>query len=240
MQRLKRFLWIFDMGLRREKAGLPPGWAPHMLVFSALGVAFPFIFFFAVFVGIPMGWVLVAIGCIDFFAAKYVLGGSIPRIKRMGLFGPTLARWWIEMAAVAWTLCMSLAVFALAQMQLFGPAAWGAWYFLLFFVAMSAIAYTLGLLQGKRIRGRAVELVNWFFWWVVGCAVGLPIACSLIPQNPVLVNCVAPALGVLCVVVLLVAAVITLKRWIRNRREAHAEQVVLKGVSACRSVFRSQ
>lgn len=226
MQRLKRFLWIFDMGLRREKAGLPPGWAPHMLVFSALGVAFPFIFFFAVFVGIPMGWVLVAIGCVDFFAAKYVLGGSIPRIKRMGLFGPTLARWWIEMAAVAWTLCMSLAVFALAQMQLFGPAATGAWNFLLLFVSTTVIGYTLGQLQGKRIRGRAVELVNWFFWWVVGCAVGRPIACSLIPQNPVLVNCVAPALGGLSAIVLLVAAIMALKRRIRNRGRADVPPVL--------------
>ncbi|NLS98009.1 MAG: hypothetical protein GXX96_38225 [Planctomycetaceae bacterium] len=233
-----RSFWVFDMGLRREKAGLPPGWVPHMLVFSALGVAFPFIFFFAVFVGIPMGWILVAIGCIDFFAAKYVLGGSIPRIKRMGLFGPTRARWWIEMAAVAWTLCMSLAVFALAQMQLFGPAATGAWNFLLLFVSMTMIGYTLGLLQGKRIRGRAVELVNWFFWWVVGCAVGLPIACSLIPQNPVLVNCVAPALGGLSVIVLLVAAIIALKRRIRNRSRADVASV-LKNTPLNGPVFRT-
>ena len=124
MERLKRSLWIFDIGLRRMNGDLSAGWMAHMGVFSA----FALLLIAAVEFGLPMAWPLAVIG------------------------------------------------------------------------------FALGVVQGKRIRGRALELVAWFFWIPVAIVTSM----ALLPDNPVLADWVAPVFGVLSVVVLLGAGVVAI------------------------------
>ncbi len=109
MERLKRSLWIFDIGLRRMNADLPAGWMAHMGVFSAFALA---LMAFAA-LGLPMAWPLAVVGALDLGVTFHFVRWSLPRIRRLGMLGPTRARWWIETAALDWTLCISIGVFAI-------------------------------------------------------------------------------------------------------------------------------
>ena len=200
MERLKRSLWIFDIGLRRMNADLPAGWMAHMGVFST----FALLLVAAVEFGLPMAWPLAVVGCLDLFAAHHFLRWSVPRICRLGPLGPIRARWWIEAAAFDLTLCVSLGVFGISRALpiVMEPAK----YLLFLFFVLAVVGFALGVVQGKRIRGRALELVAWFFWTPV-VIVG---AMLLIPDNPAFANWGAPVFAVLSVVVLLGAGVVVI------------------------------
>ncbi len=208
MKRLRRSLWIFDIGFRRMNADLPAGWMPPMGVFSALALA---ILVVSVF-GLPKAGSFALIGCIDLLATKRFVRQSVSRIRKLGVVGAFRARWWIEIAALDLTLAMSLAVFAVTHFL--GGGALPAWQFAVveavyrsarylfgFFLVLAAAGFALGIVQGRPIRGRALELVAWFFW----AAVGIGAALAVIPDKPVLANWVAPLLAILSLVVLLVA-----------------------------------
>lgn len=220
MKRLKRSLWIFDIGFRRMNADLPAGWMPPMGVFSALTLA---VLVVSVF-GLPKAISFALIGCVDLLATKRFVRQSVSRIRKLGVLGVLRARWWIEMAALDLTLAMSLAVFAVThfldgaarpawQFALVGAAYRSARYLFGFFLALAAAVFALGLVQGRPIRGRALELVAWFFW----AAVGIVTALAVIPDNPVLANWVAPLLAILSLAVLLVAGVVAV--WNRRHRQ---------------------
>lgn len=220
MKRLKRSLWIFDIGFRWTKADLPAGWMPPMGVFSALALAIVVVSVF----GLPKALSFALIGCIDLLATKRFVRQSVSRIRKLGVLGLLRARWWIEIAALDLTLAMSLAVFAVTHFL--GGGALPAWQFAVveaayrsarylfgFFLVLAAAGFALGLVQGRPIRGRALELVAWFFW----AAVGIVTALAVIPDNPALANWVAPLLAVLGLVVLLATSVIAL--WNRRHRQ---------------------
>ncbi len=211
MQRLKNSLWIFDVGFRRMKADLPPGWAGTMLAFSLLALTM----IAAVGLGMPLAWPLSIIGVIDLFVTLHFIRGFVGRIWRLGILGPTRARWWIEIAALDWTLCMSCGVFFIthgnpalalpAWQQAFADLAFaGMGHLFPPFLAFTVVGFLLGLTRGKRIRGRSLELVNFFFWLMVVIQASL----LLVPEHPALSELVAPALAVLGVVALCAAGVV--------------------------------
>jgi len=191
-----------------------------MGVFSALMVAIAVVSVF----GLLKAASFALIGCIDLLATKHFVRQSVSRIRRLGVLGVLRARWWIEIAALDLTLAMSLAVFAVTHFL--GGAAGPVWQFALIdaayrsarylfglFLVLAAAGFALGLVQGRPIRGRTVELVAWFFWGTVGTATTL----AVIPDNPVVANWVAPLLAVLSLVVLLVAGVVAV--WNRRHRQ---------------------
>ena len=150
MERLKRSLWIFDIGFRRMSADLPAGWMAHMGVFSTFGL----LLVAAVEFGLPMAWPLAVFG----------ITRALPIVME--------------------------------------PAT----YLLFLFLVLAVIGFALGLVQGKRIRGRALELVAWFFWIPVAIVASM----ALLPDNPVLADWVAPVFAVLSVVVLLGAGLVAI------------------------------
>jgi len=212
---LKSSLWIFDVGFRRMNADAAPGWAPQMLIFGMLGLTM----MATVEFGVPVAWPLTIIGTLDLLVTQHFVRRSVRRIWRLGWLGPTRARWWIELSALNWTLCMSGGVCALTHGK--AAAALPAWQqaFVAFamhcttglffsFFALTILGFAIGLLQGKRIRGRSLELVNWFFWSIVMIVA----ACLLVPEDPALTTWVAPALLVLSVVVLCAVGVLAVRQ----------------------------
>jgi hypothetical protein len=211
IHRLKSTLWIFDIGLRRMNGKGAPGWAAQMAVFSALALTL----MGAVELGVPTAWPFTIIGSLDLLATQHFARTSFRRIRRLRCLAPARARWWIELAALDWTLCMSTGVFALTHGQAAAaPPAWqqdvvavagycAAGLFVPF-LALTVLGFAVGLIQRQRIRGRSLELVTWFFWSIV-VIVG---ACRLVPEAPVLVDWVAPGLAVLSAVALSAAGVV--------------------------------
>jgi hypothetical protein len=221
IRRLKSTLWIFDIGLRRMNGEGAPGWAAQMAVFSALALTL----MGAVELGVPTAWPFTIIGSLDLLATQHFARASLRRIRRLGWLAPRRARWWIELAALDWTLCMSTAVFALTHGQ--AAAALPAWLQVVVavagycaprlfvpFLALSILGFGVGLIQGQRIRGRSLELVTWFFWSI---AVILG-ACLLVPEAPVLVDWVAPALAVLSAVALFAGGVVAVRQRLLAQR----------------------
>ncbi len=120
IHRLKSSFWIFDIGLHRMNAEAAPGWAAQMLVFSALALTL----MAAVELGVPPAWPFTIIASSIFWRR------SISREDRfaestVGWLAPARARWWIELSALDWTLCMSTGVFAFTHGQ--AAAALPAW-----------------------------------------------------------------------------------------------------------------
>jgi hypothetical protein len=37
---------------------------------------------------------------------------------------------------------------------------------LIAFFALTLLGFAVGLVSGKRVRGRSLELITWFFWWI--------------------------------------------------------------------------
>ena len=215
IHRLKSSFWIFDIGLRRMNAEAAPGWAAQMLVFSALALTL----MGAVELGVPTAWPFTIIGIFDLLATQHFARGSFRRIRRLGWLAPARARWWIELSALDWTLCMSGGVLALTHGQ--AAAALPAWQqavvavagycaaCLFFpFLALTVLGFVVGLTQGKRIRGRSLELVTWFFW----CIAVIMASYLLVPEAPVLVAWVAPALAVLSALALCAAGVVAVRQ----------------------------
>jgi len=215
MRRLKTSMWIFDIGLRRWNADQAPGWVAQMGVFSMLALTM-----IAAFeLGLPMAWPLTIIGVIDLLVTQHFARRSLRRIRRLGMLGPTRGRWWIELAALDWTLCISGGIFALthghpaaalpAWQRAFVNFAWDCAAHLFYpFLALPVVGFLLGMVQGGRIRGRSLELVNWFFWSIAVIGASL----LLIPENPVLTTWVAPALAILSACMLCAAGVIALRQ----------------------------
>lgn len=216
MQRLKASLWIFDIGFRRMNADLPPGWAAEMGVFSALALAMIAAFELRV----PIVWPLALIGAVDLVAVQHFVRGASRRIRMLGIPGPTRARWWIEAAALSWTLCMGCGVLAVTHGHHAAPlpawqgallaVAWNcAGYMFVAFLVLTIVGFLLGMIQGKRIRGRSLELVSWFFWSIVIIGGGF----VAIPEAQALTKWIAPTLALVSIVPLIVAGVL----WIRQR-----------------------
>lgn len=224
MKRLKRPLWIFDIGGRRDGTDVEAGWYGPVKIFFPLAFLLPI----AEVLGLPQHWPLLVVGCLDLLATKHFAGRSVLRIRRMGLLGPTRARWWIEAAALVWILCMSVGVFAVERGQaafvqrnrglfsVFEVAMWTTGVLIALFYAMTITGYGVGLVQRKPIRGRAVELVNFFFWGMT-IVLGIVAAAIFLPPNLFLGNWVAPLLAILSLAVLLVAGVVAV--WNRRRRQ---------------------
>ena len=168
-----------------------------------------------VFTGLPLGRLLPAMSVLDLLVTWHFLRRSLPRIRRMGWTGPLRARWWIEVAALDWTLVCSGGLFWLAhslpnanlppwQVACVWAALWGGLVAFVCFFAFALTGYAMGLIQGRAIRGRAVELVNFFFWTIVVIGGGS----QLVPENPIWTDLIAPAVLALGIGVAVIAAVI--------------------------------
>lgn len=208
LTRLKHTRWIFDIGLRRMSNDGSPGWGAQMLVFSLLALAM----MAWLEIGIGVAWGVCLISTLDVILTQHFVRRAIRQIRRLGVFGPTRARWWIELSALVWTLCFSCEVFFLAQASGLALQPWPALVldvvmacgkFLFFaFLVLTVVSFLLGLVQGKRIRGRSLELVSYFFWTIV--VIGAAIFC--IPDNPDLGNVIAPICAVLGIAALVIAS----------------------------------
>jgi hypothetical protein len=207
--------WIFDIGMRRMKASKLPGWAPQMFVFSLFAAAIVAAFE----LGVPVSWTLTLVGVVDALLTQHFLRGALRRMRRLGWFRPTRARWWIELAALDWTLCLSLSLFGLTLGK--GAAGLPAWaqnvmgFSFVFvkglcvaFFALTMLAFAIGLLQGRRTRGRSLELVN-FFFWVFGFIVA---SMLLVPQAPVLANVVSPVLLIVSILTFCAAGALAFRQ----------------------------
>lgn len=122
-----------------------------MLVFSALALTL----MAAVELGVPTAGPFTIIGSFDLLATCHFARASIRRIWRLHWFAPGRARWWLELAALDWTLCMGAGVFALthgpaaaalpAWQQLVVIIAWyGAIHLVLPFLALTIVGFALG------------------------------------------------------------------------------------------------
>lgn len=156
---------MFDFGFWRLIEGDTPGWMPQVVIYSGLG--FLLVLSCAPQNMVLLQWSLNIAAVVDVLVAIHFLRRSARQMRKLGPSGPLRARWWIEFAALNWTLCISLGVFVL-----FHGGAWNhvplfhdAWRCLYcsFFV-LSTSAYAMGLMQRKPIRGKSLELVNWWFW----------------------------------------------------------------------------
>ena len=152
-----------------------------------------------------IGPLLLVIGsCAVFVLLKaHLLLSGLRIISKMGIRGPLRARWWIEVAALDWTLLMACIAFGLCWP--FGPSAldfllnWGpACLFCLFF-PLTLIGYLLGLAQRRRIRCYSLELVNFFFWCMAGSYVAM-----MLLDMPMIGDLVIPLIIAAGVVLLMV------------------------------------
>lgn len=166
---MMRYLWIFDIGIR-ESNEFRPGWSDHMFPLAFAGASIPFCLLF----GIDWLLLLVLVSAIFLVCSRKLIARSVRRIRRMGWFAPTRGRWWIELAALDWTLCMAGGCFWLASvLQGGGPlcgngavAVVGDLTRLAFyaFYPLAAAGYVIGLCRGRRTAGGSLETVNHFFW----------------------------------------------------------------------------
>jgi hypothetical protein len=217
MQRFKNALWIFDIGAREMDGERPPGWQLPAAMFGFLA--------FGMVAGATVGWAavewwLTVVGIADFIVAWHFVHWSQRRIRRMGIVGPSRARWWIELAALDWTLCLSSGIFWVTHglfagmlppwLQMpFATAARLTGMLFYAFIAFASTGYILGLIRGVRIRGRSLELVSFFFWMIVGMS-----AAFLLPQNPALGGWVAEAFAIVGVAASCVAGLVAARQWL--------------------------
>lgn len=188
--------------------GLSPGWNTHALVFCVL----PLLLLLWAELKIGFAWGVTIVGLFDTVATLYFLRRSQRQIVRLGAFGPTRARWWIETAALCWTLCMSCAIFCVSQGNgavglpvfqaawidlAFQASRWFFWAAMLF----TTVGFAVGLAQQKRIQGRALDLASAAFWMVV-C---IHIIMVSLPDNRVWTDVVAPVCAIVAVAALLIA-----------------------------------
>ena len=219
-ERVRNFVWIFDCGFRRLNNEQSPGWAPQALVFSMLGLLL--FCWFQLKVG--LAWGITLIGLLDTVAALHFLRRSQRQLLRFGVFGPTRARWWIESAALSWTLCMSCGLFSVTQANgavalpliqaacielAFQAAKWS------FYAALvlTCVGFLVGLAQAKPIHGRALDLVSASFWFIVF----LHAIMWGLPDDPILSDLIAPVCGAIAVAALLVAGAIAIWHWVGDR-----------------------
>jgi hypothetical protein len=221
-----RSRWIFDMGFRRMRRQEPAGWMPQMLVFSSLAVTL----MASAALRIPMTWPLSVIGALDLVATRHFAWTGVRRVLRLGITGPTRPRWWIELAALDFTLLMCCGCFVAVHGNAALLGGWQMWpvtvafssskYLVVAFLVLSTAAYLLGLIQGKRAQGRSLELMNFFFWTIVG----IWLAIWIIPDHRALGGWVAEAAAVAGVGAACLAGALEAKR--RFRLSTSAAQTI--------------
>ena len=210
--RWRRILWIFDFGFKDRRGG--PGWVPPMGTFMMLiGAGFVAIQF-----GQALADILLAIfSVVDLFVTSHFVRRYISRLKALGLRGPSLPRWWIEAAALNWTLVAGSAMFAIAHRNAgggwmkplleFANRLLPVWYdgFLVFAVT----GFLLGILRNRPVNGPASELVSAFFWGILLILFSI----HVVPDAPALSNLIAPALAIVGVGLLVTIGVLQLRNW---------------------------
>ncbi|HVV99869.1 MAG TPA: hypothetical protein VHB77_05995 [Planctomycetaceae bacterium] len=219
--------WLFDIGFQRMENRELAGWMPAAGIFSSLAL----LLMVGLSLRIPLALPLGIVGALDLLATRHFVGIGCRRLRRLGFRGPTRGRWWFEVAALAWTLLMSCAClvavhhraalqggwqqgmveFAFTCAKCLGPA----------FLGLAITGYFLGLLRGIRIRGRSMELVNFFFWMIVG--VGFLM--WAVPQVP---GWFAAAVGLVGIVVACLATLLEIHRRSQTSR-ANAGGLGAKG-----------
>jgi hypothetical protein len=195
----------------------PAGWMPAMLVFSSLAVTL----MAGAWLGLPIAWAISVIGVLDLLATAYFVSTGIRRVWRLGVAGPMRPRWWIEIAAIDWTLIMSCGCFVAVHRKnwLVELAFTGTTYLLPAFFVFAIAGYLLGLLRGKSVRGSSLELVNFFFWMIVGIWVSI----WAIPGHPALGGWLAASAGLVGIGAASLAGVLEIRRRVRSSRIAKAE-----------------
>jgi hypothetical protein len=215
---MRRSLWIFDVGQRQMQNREMAGWMPYMGIFSGLAL----FVMLTVRVRVGMDWALAVASVIDLLVAQHFVRRFGRRLRRLGLFGATRARWWIELAALDLTLCFSSGLFSLAHrngqvlpawQQVMVDGASQTMELLSYpFLGFTIVAYMLGLLQGRRMSGRSLELVNFFFWLYV-----IDKGIDNLPQDASFAVIAAIAIGVIAVVMLGIAGVLATRQHLRKR-----------------------
>ena len=166
--------WIFDIGLRHfdEDSSRLPGWGYHMGFLCA--VALWCITCFSL--KLPQGFVLAilpVVGLLDLLGTWFLIRHSLRNLRRLGPFSFARPRFWIELSAISITLGFSCGVFMVTggmpgianwQQPLFQLARFLCPAFVLASYLLTAWALLLGLLVGRKTRGRSLELVLFFFW----------------------------------------------------------------------------
>ncbi len=171
--------WIFDIGfvrMNRKTGETRPGWAPHMLVFCLIAMVIGG----AVNLGWQrqwLSWPLFVIDTITSYATQRLVRRSWYRLGRLGAYGASRARWWLELSGLSCTLTMAFGVSALAHglpgVQ-FPGAIWihaflyhGARFSCFVFLFTATLGMLIGVAQRKQVHGRSIELVAWFYWFFV-------------------------------------------------------------------------
>lgn len=214
--------WVFEVRYDRVEASQPVGWMAHLSLFSLIGIGT----WVWVFTGLPLGRLLPVMSLLDLFVTWQFLRRSLPRIRRLGWSGPLRARWWIEAAALDWTLVCSSGLFWLAhslpkanlppwQAACVWFALWIGLVSFVWFFVFAVTGYALGLIQRRAIHGRAAELVNFFFWpiTIIG---GIS---QLVPENPVWTDVIAPGFLALGVGIAGLAAVLEVRRRLSDQQD---------------------
>jgi len=215
---LKNSLWIVDCGVRRMNEDHLPGWGIPMFLFSLLGIGI----FASLAVGLQIDLIFAIITPLDLIVTTHVLNVHVRRLYRMGVRGPSRARWWFELAAADFTLCMSCGTFALGHGRNVAMAPWQetvlqvcaetAYQLAVPFYLLTLTGFVLGLIQQRRLRGQSLELASGFFWMSI--AVYIP--CRWLPENPILTDFIAPVCAAIGVLVGFAAAVIGLHSFVRR------------------------
>lgn len=229
-----RWTWMFDIGHRRMERAfaraeetdrlLPPEKLPNLLrkrlmpgwmmgpliVLGCCGAIDACRVWFPVLLPIIGGYGLVAL-----ISVHYLCSG-MKRIPQFGFSGPSRARWWLEVSGLAAMLCMASAVWGMSMPVPLEPLNLLLSYavvglFCLFFVS-AIVGYLWGLAQRRRIRGYSLEMVNFFFWILLGSQLLV-----FLMSIPVVDNLLMPILVAFGVVLLLVAGVLTLKNRLTQR-----------------------
>jgi hypothetical protein len=152
--------------------------------------------------------------------SRKIIAQGVRRLRRMGWFAPTRGRWWIELAALDWTLCIAGGSFWIVRNMAAGGLGWGnavlpavqqliGWTFCAFF-PLTVAGYVVGLVRGRRLAGGSVETVNCFFWFVVSVL--------LMHQAPPLATWFGPVLAIVGLGAGAVAGLLALRQRARRSR----------------------
>jgi hypothetical protein len=211
---IARLSWVFDIGIRRMDQKQTAGWMPAMLVFCSLSLTL----LLGAVLRLPLAVPLGIVGALDLLATRHFVGIGCRRLKQLGFMGPTRARWWFEVAAIIWSLMMSCGCFVVVHHK---AALLGGWQQGLVelaftctkqlapaFIVLAITGYFVGLARGTRVSGRALELVNFFFWMIAS----IGFAMWAIPQVPALAGWIPAAVGIVGVAVACLAGALEIRR----------------------------
>lgn len=223
--------WMFDIGFRRferlsdwieapNRIRPPvklsdlirkypfPGWVVEPFIVAGFWAAIRDCRDWSSFLSLLIG----GYGLVMLVSVHYLCSG-MKRIPQFGLSGPSRARWWFEVSGLAAMLCMASALWGMSMPVPLEPLNFLLSYAVagLFYLSfVSAIfGYLLGLAQRRRVRGYSLEMVNFFFWVILGSQLLM-----ILMSVPVVGDLLIPILVAFGCVLLLVAGVLALKtRW---------------------------